>query len=133
MLAAMVHDTRKNETLSNVQLSTMCLLTFAEFLRFNEISKLCPIYLTIDKDKLIIKMQSSKTDQCDEVVILQVGSAICLVRMLERYFSLGIINLDDHIDYMFQGITKTKNGESLRASGSLTYSRLRELIRIKLT
>ena len=35
--------------------------------------------------------------------------------------------------YLFGGITKTKNGESLRASGSLTYSRLRELPRTKLT
>ena len=34
--------------------------------------------------------------------------------------------------YLFRGITKTKNGESLRASGSLTYSRLRELLRTKL-
>ena len=33
---------------------------------------------------------------------------------------------------MFRGITKTKNGESLRASRSLTYSRLRELLRTKL-
>ena len=63
MLAAMVDDTRKNETLSNVRLSTVCLLAFAGFLRFDEISKLCLIDLTIDEDKLIIKIRSSKTDQ----------------------------------------------------------------------
>ena len=33
---------------------------------------------------------------------------------------------------MFRGISKTKNGESLRASGSLIYSRLKELLRTKL-
>ena len=98
MLAAMVDDTCKNETLSNVQLSTVCLLAFAGFLRFDKISKLCPIDLTIDEDKLIIKIQSSKTDQWrkgDEVVISRMGSATCPVGMLERYLSLGKINLDD--------------------------------------
>ena len=134
MLAAMVDDTRKNETLSNVRLSTVCLLAFAGFLRFDEISKLCPIDLTIDEDKLIIKIRSSKTDQWrkgNEVVISRMGSATCPVGMLERYLSLGKINLDDR-RYLFRGITKTKNGESLRVSGSLTYSRLRELLRTKL-
>ena len=56
MLAAMVDDTRKNETLSNVRPTTVCLLAFAGFLRFDEISKLCLIDLTIDENKLIIKI-----------------------------------------------------------------------------
>ena len=51
--------------------------------------------------------------------------------MLEKYLSLEKISLSDS-RYLFRGITKTKNGELLRASGSLTYSRLRELLRIKL-
>ena len=51
--------------------------------------------------------------------------------MLEKYLSLGKISLSNS-GYLFTGITKTKNGESLRASGSLTYSRLRELLRAKL-
>ena len=61
ILAAMVKDTHKNETLSNVHLSTVCLLTFATFLRFDDLSKLHPADLTLDKDKLTIKVQSSKT------------------------------------------------------------------------
>ena len=59
------------------------------------------------------------------------GSTTFPVGMLERYLSLGKINFDDRRN-LFRGITKTKNGESLRASGSLTYSRLRELLRTKL-
>ena len=134
MLAAMVNDTHKNGSLSNVRLSTVCLLAFAGFLRFDELSKLRPTDLTLDKDKLTIKIRSSNTDQLrkgDEVVIARVGSDTCPVSMLEKYLSLGKISLSDS-RFLFRGITKTKNGESLRASGSLTYSRLRELLRAKL-
>ena len=56
MLTKMVVGTHKNKTLSNVPLSTVCLLVFAGFLRFDKNSKLCPRYLTIDKDMLIIKI-----------------------------------------------------------------------------
>ena len=134
MLAAMVNDTHKNGSLSNVRLSTVCLLAFAGFLRFDELSKLRPTDLTLDKDKLTIKIRSSKTDQLrkgDEVVIARVGSDTCPVSMLEKYLSLGRNSLSDS-RFLFRGITKTKNRESLRASGSLTYSRLRELLRAKL-
>ena len=58
MLAAMVDDTHKNETLSNVRLSTVCLLAFAEFLRFDEIYKLCPIDLTTDTKVTIMPVRS---------------------------------------------------------------------------
>ena len=117
-------------TIQNVRLSTMCLLAFPGLLRFDELSKLHLTDLTLDKDKLTIKIWSSKTAQLrkgDEVVIARVGSA----SMLEKYLSLEKISLSDS-KYMFRGITTTKSGESLRASGSLTYSRLRELLRIKL-
>ena len=62
MLVAMVEDTHKNGTLSNACLSAVCLLTFAGFLRFDELSKLHPTDLTLDEDKLMIKIRSSKTD-----------------------------------------------------------------------
>ena len=72
MLAAMVKDAQKNGSLSNVHLLTVCLLAFAGFLRFDELSKLHATDLILDKDKLTIKIWSSKTDQLrkgDKVVI----------------------------------------------------------------
>ena len=74
----------------------MCLLAFAAFLRFDELSKLRLTDLTLDKDKLTIKIRSSKTDQLrkgDEVVIARVGSDTCPVSMLEKYLSLGLIRI----------------------------------------
>ena len=56
MLAAIVNDTHKNGTLSNSCLSTVCLLAFVGFLRFDELSKLRLTDLTLDKDKLTIKI-----------------------------------------------------------------------------
>ena len=56
ILAAMVKDTHKNGSLSNVCLSTVCLLAFAGLLRFDELSKLRPTDLMLDKNKLTIKI-----------------------------------------------------------------------------
>ena len=98
MLAAMVKDTHKNASLSNVCLSTMCLLAFAGFLRFDELSKLHLTNLMLDSDKLTIKIRSSKTDQLrkgDDVVIARVGSDTCPISMLQKYLSLGKISLSD--------------------------------------
>ena len=55
MLAAMMNDTHKNGSPSNVHLSSVYLLgvlAFASFLRFDELSKLCLTDLTLEKDKL---------------------------------------------------------------------------------
>lgn len=77
----------------------VCLLAFAGFLRFDELSKLCPTDLTLDEGKLTIKVQSSKTDQLrkdDEIVISRMGTDTCPVGMLEKYLTLGKINLNDN-------------------------------------
>ena len=40
ILTAMVEDTMKNQTLSNVCLTSACLLAYAGFLHFDELHKL---------------------------------------------------------------------------------------------
>ena len=54
--------------LSNVYLSNMYLLPFAGFLRLDELSNLCLMDLTLDEDKLTIKIWSSKMDQLKMLV-----------------------------------------------------------------
>ena len=44
----MVEDTKKSESLSNVRLTAACLLAFAGFLQFDELSKLHPVDLKIN-------------------------------------------------------------------------------------
>ena len=125
ILGAMVSDTNENPTLANTRLTCACLLGFAGFLHFDELSKLQPTDLSIDKEKLTIRITHSKTDQLrkgDELLISKSTDDTYPVRMLERCMSKDGIQLSDSRP-LFKGITKTKTGETLRISGSLFYSR----------
>lgn len=52
--------------------------------------------------------------------------------MAERYIAMAKVSLDSDL-CLFRGIIHTKAGERLRASGSLSYTRMRELFLAKLT
>ena len=51
--------------------------------------------------------------------------------MVERYIAMASISLSSEL-CLFRGIVHTKTGERLRASGSLSYTRMRELFLAKL-
>lgn len=96
MLQEKVASMSHNPTLAEVRLSTICLLAFAAFLRFNEISKLRCCDLQFQPDYVIVKIQSSKTDQFrqgDEVLIATTGSSTCPLSMLEMYIRLASIDI----------------------------------------
>ena len=63
MLKAMVQDTTEHSTLSNVRLTTACLLAFAGFLRFNELVNIRPCDLSFSDDLLKLFLPQSKTNQ----------------------------------------------------------------------
>ena len=134
MLTVMVEDTSRHETLSNVRLTAACLLAYSGFLCFDELAKLRPIDLFFDDQKLTVAIRQSKTDQLrqgDTVVIARTDANTCPVRMLEKYMAMGGVDKQD-TGYLFRGITKSKAGEKLRVSGSLSYTRMRELLKQKL-
>ena len=134
ILKAMVEDTEKNTTLSNVRLTTACLLGFAGFLCFDELAKLRATDLSIDAEKLTLHIRKSKTDQLrkgSELVIARTSNTTCPVSMLERYLRITGMEMSDSW-LLFRGICKGKYGEKLRYSGGLSYSRWRELLRDKL-
>ena len=65
-----------------------CLLGFAAFLWYDELSKLHCEDLTFTANFLKIMIKSSKTDQYrqgDTVLVACTGRPICLVSMVERY------------------------------------------------
>ena len=96
ILTAMSEETMRNQTLANVRLTSASLLAFADFLRFNELHNLRPNDLTIDSEKLLIKIRKSKTGQLrkgDEELISRTGTITCPVAMLERYLNLGGLSL----------------------------------------
>ena len=81
-----------------------------------------------------VRIRCSKTDQYrqgDTVLVARTGSPTCPVVMLEQYFRLGGLSHSSTLS-LFRGITRTKQGERLRASGSLSYTRMRELFLAKL-
>ena len=82
-----------------------------------------------------IFIESSKTDQLRDgawVVIARTGSPLCPVAMLERYMCMA----DNSVKQdrcLFRAIVKTKNGQKLRESGTVSYTRMRELVLEKLS
>ena len=85
-----------------------------------------------------LKIRRSKTDHAamkggGEVLTVRSGSHICLVAMLEKYMAKAgtCISLISWL-CLFREITRTARGEMFRASGSISYARLRELFKMKL-
>ena len=104
-----------------------CLLGFAAFLRYDELSKLCCEDLTFNANFLEIKIRSSKTDQYrqgDTVLVACIGRPTCPVSMVERYMAMG--ELVGKSGLLFHPLSS--NEKKLRPNGSLTYSLLRELL-----
>ena len=136
MLEEMVKYATKSNSLSDLRLVTACLLAFAGFLRFGELVSysIRPSDIKIQSDKLILLIPKSKTDQLwqgNELVISRTGNSTCPVAMLETYLARTGTQLTDH-RFLFRPICKTAKSESLRESGSISYSCLRESFRKKL-
>ena len=134
MLTAMVDSLGLSPSLADVRLVACSLLAFAAFLRYDELAKLkcCDILFT--PSAMSIRITSSKTDQYRQgntVLVARTGSPTCPVAMMERYFAVASISPTSRLR-LFRGITHTKQGERLRPSGSLSYTRMRELFLAKL-
>ena len=135
MLADMVQDANRQPSLSNLRLTTLSLLAFAGFLRFDEVIHIRACDVEILEDMARILLPRSKTDQFrqgHEVLIARTSTPTCPVAMLQRYMVAAQIAPTNDL-YLFRGICKTKDGEKLRASGCLSYTTVRELSKKKLT
>ena len=113
----------------------MCLLAFAGFLRCEELLKLVCADVEFNQEGLVLSIKSSKTDQFREgasLVVARTGASTCPVEMMERYFRMGRLSVGSH-DRVFRAVVRTKEGERLRKSGGLSYSRLRELLLEKIS
>lgn len=134
MLDKIVQTLGASPSLSDLRLAASSLLAFAAFLRYDEVSKLkcCDVQFT--PEAMTVHISSSKTDQYrqgDSVLIARTGTATCPVAMLERYITAAQISSSSKL-HLFRAITSTKHGERLRPSGSLSYTRMRELLLAKL-
>ena len=127
-LEAIVQDFEGSGTLTDLRLATACLLGFSGFLRFSGSINLRPCDIKIAEEMITIKIRHSKIDQWrqgDEVLVARTANKACPVAMLERYKQVtGMSWEDEH--FLFQPIQATKNGQTLRKSGKISYSCLRE-------
>ena len=127
MLSDMVQACQPDPSLGDLRLMAACLLGFAAFLRYDELSKLRCEDLTFTPTFLQVTIRSSKTDQYrqgDTVLVARTGRPTCPVSMVEQYMAKGEIMGKSGL--LFRPLTS--DGKRLRSNGSLTYSRLRELL-----
>ena len=135
MLEAMVEDANRSGSLSDLRLVTACLLSFAGFLRFDEMINLRPCDLSFTQEMLTIHLVRSKTDQLrqgSEVLVARTNNSTCPVAMLERYMQSTSMAPHDQ-RFLFRPIQSTRKGEFLRDTGKISYSCLRDLFRKKLS
>ena len=133
MLQAIVHDAQQRNTLASLRLASACLLSFAGFLRFDELANLRCCDIGIGQHHMTLQITHSKTDQLrqgNEVVIARTPTTTCPVAMLEAYISRGDIQLSSSLK-LFRPIV-SGHVEKLRNTGGLSYSRMRELVKEKL-
>lgn len=134
MLVAMVDNLGPSPSLTDLRLVAIALLAFAAFLRYDELAKLRCCDIVFAPTSMTVQITSSKTDQYrqgEAVLVARSGSSTCPVAMMERYFNMASISPSSKL-HLFRGIVHTKRGERLRASGSLSYTRMRELLLAKL-
>ena len=135
MLKAMGDTAGPEPSLSEVRLLAVCLLAFARFLRCEELLKLVCADVQFNQEGLVLSIKSSKTDQFREgasLVVARTGASTCQVEMMERYFHMGRLSVESH-ERVLCAVVHTKEGERLRKSGALSYSRLRELLLEKIS
>ena len=115
----------ENAPLADVRTLAICLISFAGFLRCNELAKLKESDLAFFEDHLELYIASSKTDQYRDgawVVVARTRTELCPVQMLERYMALASIG-EDADKFLFRGILNTKLGARLRPLGGLSYTK----------
>ena len=124
MLEQMVADAKRSGSLSDMHLTTACLIAFAGFLRFSELINVQTSHISLRQDAMVIKIPHSKTDQLrrgDEVIIARSGKETCPVSYLENYLQRTDTSLQVQ-RFLFRPIRRTKNGECLREAGSISYT-----------
>ena len=135
MLATLVDSLGSAHTLVDIRLAAMSLLAFSAFLRYDELAKLRCCDIRFAAQNMSVHITSRKTGQYREgasVLVARTCSPTCPVAMMERYFALAGLSHTSKL-HLFRGIVHSKKGDHLRASGSLSYTRMRELLLGKLS
>ncbi len=118
-----------NATLADLRVLFVIFISYAGFLRFNDISNISRSDCTILKDRLNIRLKKSKTDQFREgaeVVIARTFKSTCPVALAERFFEAMGDPLNCQLP-LIRRLTKSSRGLS-PSIHPLSYTRTREIV-----
>lgn len=108
---------------------TMYVLSFTGFFRFDDVSRIRRNDISFNEGFMVIKVLKSKNDQLrrgDEVIISELSSCACPVKLLKRYLSTFNISPDSR-DLIFRPISRGKGSCKLVAPDRpISYSSIRE-------
>ena len=121
-------------SLGDIRDVCLCLLAFAGFLRFDELSRHRWSDISFFQGHIELYVSKSKTDQLGTgctLVIARIGTPTCPCTMLLRYATVAKRNLDS-LEIVFQNLSfSTSKGYSLHSGTSLSYTRAREIVLAK--
>ena len=92
ILRKIVNNFGRDDNLMNIRNCTMFLISFAGFLRYDEVANLRQRDIELNPSHVKLFLVKSKTDQYREgawVIIDATGSPLCPVSMLRRYLCLS--------------------------------------------
>ena len=118
-------------SLADIRDVGFCLVAFAGFLRYDELSRLKWTDISMFDDHMSVFIGKSKTDQLGKGcirVIAKTGNPSCPCAMLIRYANMAHREFTSD-EFIFQRLGYSKiHGYSLRPGKSLSYSRTREVV-----
>ena len=129
--SSVIHDiiSRSNLETRNV---TLYVLSFAGFFRFDDVSRIRRNDIFFNEGFMVIKVPKGKNDQLrrgDEVVISELPSPACPVKLLKKYLTNLQIPPDSR-DLIFKPISKGKDSCKLIAPDKpISYSTMRRAFR----
>ena len=129
MLRALVQAriTGKCPSLSDFRMVALCLIGYAGFFRYNELSSIKASDIKFFPPNVSIFLESSKTDQFRQgawIVIARSGLSTCPVRALEQYISAAKIDLSKELP-LFRSLVRCKDSKVR----GLSYTRARETVK----
>ncbi len=132
ILGKIVAKFGSSNNLMNIRLCTMCLLSFAGFLRNDELINIRECDLDIHPSFIRIFLTKSKTDQLkigSWVYIAKIGSHLCPVTMLLKYITMAQIT-EFSEKFLIRPVVYAQSIQAYRLrNGQLSYSRCREIFK----
>ena len=133
LMAAIVNKYGKSESLSDLRLATMSILSYSGFLRFNDLINLKVSDLRFDVGHVSVYIAKSKTDvynQGQTVVISETNNMTCPIKLTREYMKRGKLEASSERDkFLFRRIVGTgTNGKFSKVNQPIGYSRARSLL-----